>query len=666
MSAVSKDVGKAPRWAWSVAALLAASVFALSGAVAFTTSWQIDRAEIEEHRALFMARGLSEVARRGGDDAVQRTIEALAEARPELAEAFVIGQGRDDSFGISREHRYSAALNTDQRGAALDPLATADPAQEPQAPRHKLRIDRFSRVITGMSLPATPQRALPTFALAQDQVGGEVWHAAQVPVVRKDPGSAGATFRATIPANRTPWWLLVALTLLGWALCGGVILLKPRPGTSRARFRSATFVAALVATALLFGLALDHQYTRALAPHVEQRLEDARLLHQVAQSAGGLDQAGAAALITASDLDYTGAQGLLLQASEGPEALERPEALSEVQGRRYTLYRTLLAWLLTIMLLILGLAHRFMVRAALTCRHNPYAYAYVLPSMVGMGVLVFIPFLTGVGLSVFAYEAPRYYYIGLGNFAEILLGSKTGDVSFYWTFFTTILWTVSNVFLHAVIGLGLAMILKDPALRFKKYYQVLLIIPWAIPNYITALIWKGMFNKEFGAVNRFIEAAQGVLGMDPSGVDWLGGSFATAFTANLVTNTWLGFPFMMVVSLGALQSIPDALYEAADVDGASRWQKFRHITLPLLKPALFPAIILGSIWTFNMFNVIYLVSGGGPDHATEILITDAYRAFAELNRYGLAAAYSVLIFVILFVYTLMTNRITRATEGAFE
>ncbi len=123
---------------------------------------------------------------------------------------------------------------------------------------------------------------------------------------------------------------------------------------------------------------------------------------------------------------------------------------------------------------------------------------------------------------------------------------------------------------------------------------------------------------------------------------------------------------MMVVSLGALQSIPGALYDAADVDGASAWQKFRHITLPLLKPALFPAIILGSIWTFNMFNVIYLVSGGGPDHSTEILITDAYRAFAELNRYGLAAAYSVIIFVILFLYTVMTNRITKATEGAFE
>jgi arabinogalactan oligomer/maltooligosaccharide transport system permease protein len=140
----------------------------------------------------------------------------------------------------------------------------------------------------------------------------------------------------------------------------------------------------------------------------------------------------------------------------------------------------------------------------------------------------------------------------------------------------------------------------------------------------------------------------------------------TNFVANLVTNTWLGFPFMMVVSLGALQSIPKELYEAASIDGATRWQQFKTITLPLLKPALFPAVILGTIWTFNMFNIIYLVSGGGPDNQTNILITEAYRAFKVLGRYGFAAAYSLLIFVILFLYATVTNRVTRATEGAFE
>ena len=170
----------------------------------------------------------------------------------------------------------------------------------------------------------------------------------------------------------------------------------------------------------------------------------------------------------------------------------------------------------------------------------------------------------------------------------------------------TILWTASNVALHLTIGLGLALLLREARGPMTAVYRVLLVLPWAIPNYITALTWKGLFNKEFGAVN----AALGLLGVAP--VDWLGSTFLPAFTANLVTNTWLGFPFMMVVALGALQSIPAELYEAARVDGAGAWARFRHVTLPLLKPALFPAVVLGSIWTFNMFNVIYLVSGGGP------------------------------------------------------
>jgi len=251
--------------------------------------------------------------------------------------------------------------------------------------------------------------------------------------------------------------------------------------------------------------------------------------------------------------------------------------------------------------------------------------------------------------------------MGLSHFLEIVAPPKTGDTNFYWTLFVTVLWTASNVVLHVVIGLSIALLLKDRALgRITGLYRVLLIVPWAIPNYITALIWKGMFNKDFGAVNQILA----LFGIEP--INWLQSTFLAAFTANLVTNTWLGFPFMMVVSLGALQSIPKELYEAADVDGADRWQKFTKVTLPLLKPALFPAIILGSIWTFNMFNIIYLVSGGAPNNETNILITEAYRAFRVLNRYGYAAAYSTVIFLILLLYSTITNRITKATEGAFE
>lgn len=292
-------------------------------------------------------------------------------------------------------------------------------------------------------------------------------------------------------------------------------------------------------------------------------------------------------------------------------------------------------------------------------RKDPTPYAYVGPAMAATAVLIFVPFFVGVGLSFTAADGT---FIGVDNYIEVIrsLSDPNSATHFSRTLIHTIVWTALNVTAHVTIGLGLALVLNRPNLKGRKLYRLLLIVPWAVPNYITALIWKWMFNTQYGPVNVML----GMLGVD--GVDWLGESMITNFIANLLTNIWLGFPFMMVISLGALQSIPADLYEAASIDGASAWQKFRHITVPLLRPALFPAIILGTIWTFNAFNVIYLVSGGGPDHQTEILITEAYYLFTVLRRMGLAAAYSVFIFILLMAYTLITNRLTSATEAVDE
>ncbi|HEX2642956.1 MAG TPA: sugar ABC transporter permease, partial [Thermoanaerobaculia bacterium] len=193
-------------------------------------------------------------------------------------------------------------------------------------------------------------------------------------------------------------------------------------------------------------------------------------------------------------------------------------------------------------------------------------------------------------------------------------------------------------------------------LAFRPIYRVLLILPWAVPTYITALVWQGMFHKQFGVVNQIIQ----IFGGDA--IAWFDRPL-TSFLAVLTTNGWLSFPFMMVVSLGALQSISADLYEAARVDGATRWQQFKAITLPSLRPALVPAVILSVIWTFNQFNVIYLVSAGQPAGATEILITQAYKLAFEQYRYGYAAAYSTVIFLILLAYGTWQNRVTQATES---
>ena len=237
-------------------------------------------------------------------------------------------------------------------------------------------------------------------------------------------------------------------------------------------------------------------------------------------------------------------------------------------------------------------------------------------------------------------------------------GDLLGHGSFYLTLLVTIAWTVVNVALHVSIGLVLGIALSRPLLRMRAVYRVLLILPWAVPSYVTALAWKGMFHRQYGAVNAVIRA----LGGEP--VSWFS-HFSTAFAANIATNVWLGFPFMMVVVLGALTSIPKDVLEAAEVDGATRWQRFRLVTLPLLAPALLPAVVLGAVWTFNMFNVVFLVSGGEPDGTTDILVSEAYRwAFTRDAQYGYAAAYAVLIFLLLAFGSRLFARRLGAPEAA--
>jgi arabinogalactan oligomer/maltooligosaccharide transport system permease protein len=169
-----------------------------------------------------------------------------------------------------------------------------------------------------------------------------------------------------------------------------------------------------------------------------------------------------------------------------------------------------------------------------------------------------------------------------------------------------------------------------------------------------------MFNYEYGSVNLIITKY-----LHLPAVEWLKNP-TEAFLACILTNVWLGFPFMMVIALGALQSIPHELYEAADIDGARWLHKLRHITLPLIRPVMIPAITLGTVWTFNNLNIIWLVSNAGePSDQTHILVSFVYKAAFNLYRYGYAAALSMVIFVILLMFSLFFMRRTRATEAAY-
>lgn len=224
----------------------------------------------------------------------------------------------------------------------------------------------------------------------------------------------------------------------------------------------------------------------------------------------------------------------------------------------------------------------------------------------------------------------------------------------------TIIWTLVNIVFHVSIGVFLAVVLHQKMIKGKSAWRVLLILPWALPQYICALTWRGMFNYEYGAVNLFISK---YLHMSP--VSWLT-SPVQAFVAVIITNIWLGFPFMMLIALGGLQSIPEELYEAAEVDGASQWFQFWNITAPLLRPVMVPAITLGVIWTFNNINVVWLVSNmGEPADSTHILVSYVYKAAFNMYRFGWAAALSVVIFAILLTFSQVFSKKTHAIESVY-
>ncbi len=292
---------------------------------------------------------------------------------------------------------------------------------------------------------------------------------------------------------------------------------------------------------------------------------------------------------------------------------------------------------------------------AVEWKRGKSAYAYVAHAAVIVLLLVVLPLVVGALTSFFAGTRDQPQYVGLSNYASILTargGALLGHGSFYLTLLVTVLWTIANIVLHVGIGVLLGLLLSRQWLKLRAVYRVLLIIPWAVPNYVTALAWKGMFHRQFGAINAILKA----FGAEP--VSFFS-HWSTAFAANVATNVWLGFPFMMVVTLGALTSIPKEVLEAAEVDGATRWQRFRYVTLPLLLPNMLPAVVLGTVWTFNMFNVVFLVSGGEPDGTTDILVSEAYRwAFTRNSQYGYAAAYAVIIMGLLFVMTRLLGRLT--------
>ena len=284
------------------------------------------------------------------------------------------------------------------------------------------------------------------------------------------------------------------------------------------------------------------------------------------------------------------------------------------------------------------------------------AWAFMAPVILVMAVIVFYPLARGI-FTTFTdidnlnqgtrFKEPSWVFVGLQNYINILTGK---DTKFYSVLAWTVIWTVINVFFHYTCGLGLALTLNQK-FRGRTGYRMLLLLPWAVPAYITAIAWLFIFNGEYGLLNNIL----GVFGVPR--VAWLS-TFPWYYIMPIIVNVWLGIPFMMVALLGGLQSIPGDLYEAASMDGASRLQSFWNITLPQLRSVSSTVILLGCIWTFNIFVVIYFITGGGPGGKTDILVTYTYNGFT-LGQYAIAATYGVIIFSLLLVFSAVYRRAAR-------
>jgi arabinogalactan oligomer/maltooligosaccharide transport system permease protein len=310
------------------------------------------------------------------------------------------------------------------------------------------------------------------------------------------------------------------------------------------------------------------------------------------------------------------------------------------------------------------------------------AWLYLAPAFLIMAVITFYPLiyqvwmsLTDYGIKNLRFDAPAPNFVGLQNYGQIFSGElpvAIANFNFWNVLAFNLIWTFVNVPFHVVIGVLIAVLLNVKGLWFKRFYRAIYILPIVLPSLVIAVVWRNMFDSQYGAINQALSAISGIFGGDPVTTRWLEQVDAViklgtlplplSFFALLICNIWLGWPFMTIVATGALQSIPGDLYEAASIDGAKARQSFFAITVPLLRPAMVPAAVLGIVTTFNLFNLIYLMSGGGPLRQTEILVTTAYRLVNEQRLYGIAAAFSVIIFFVLLILTLITNRITKATE----
>lgn len=244
-------------------------------------------------------------------------------------------------------------------------------------------------------------------------------------------------------------------------------------------------------------------------------------------------------------------------------------------------------------------------------------------------------------------------FVGLDNYVAL-----AGDARFLASLAHTLLFAVVSVALELALGLALAL-LMDRTFRGRALVRALVLVPWAIPTVVAALLWRFMFEGEHGLANALLTGS----GLADRPVAWLVGP-VTAWVPVVLADVWKTTPFVALLLLAGLQNIDRALYEAAEMDGADAWWRLRHVTLPLLRPAILVALVFRTLDAFRVFDLVYVLTGGGPGTATEPVALYAFTTLLQHLRFGYGAAQSVVIFLVTFALALLYVRWLGAGDDA--
>ncbi len=274
-------------------------------------------------------------------------------------------------------------------------------------------------------------------------------------------------------------------------------------------------------------------------------------------------------------------------------------------------------------------------------RQERLAYSFLGAPLLILAVLMVYPFVEVVRLSLHESNLTREVWVGFANYATLL-----SDAFFWKTFLNTVIFTAGSVILHLVIGLSLALLLNTKINQlFRTVARGILIVPWLLAPTVAGMIWVLMLAP-FGVFNSLL-ASLGIVDA-AFNVAWLGNS-STALGSVTAMNVWRAFPFFMVMLLAGLQAVPQQLYEAAKIDGATMWQEFRYITIPELRGVITTVVLLDSIWTFRAFDPVFVMTGGGPSHSSEVLATAIYFDGFQKLKFGYASAEAMVMFIALFI-----------------